>query len=167
MDCPGFRFEELLQVSAGRMFKAWVLEGHVLIPKIMPHIVSSASFVKGDGGPGSIRRFNYTDVLPFTLVDEHIQVVDVEKLELRFSMKETVRADGRVISASYLMQFQPCENNGSTAAVASICRTVAVYNTAAGGAEAKEEEIISGKEGLFEMFKNVEAYLIANPTSFV
>ncbi|KAL5983639.1 hypothetical protein ACLOJK_017729 [Asimina triloba] len=154
------------KASAGRMFKAWVLEGHVLMPKIMPHIVSGASLVKGDGGPGSIRRFNFTDVLPFTHVDEHIEVVDEENLELRFSMKETARGDGRVISASYLMQFQPYENNGSTTAAASICRTVAVYNTAAGGAEAKKEEIISGKEGVLGMFKDIEAYLIANPTAF-
>jgi hypothetical protein len=47
-------------VAAPRLFKAGVMDWHTLAPKLAPHIIASAHPIKGEGGVGSVRQFNFT-----------------------------------------------------------------------------------------------------------
>lgn len=47
-----------------RLWKAGILDLLNLLPKIMPEVIASAQFLKGDGGVGSIRQLNFTPGLP-------------------------------------------------------------------------------------------------------
>ncbi|XP_058083199.1 major allergen Pru ar 1-like [Magnolia sinica] len=159
MGLTGFSFELVSPVDPARMFKASVVDGHNLVPTIQPEVVSSAGILEGDGGPGSVRQFKFTEVIPFSHVEERIEVLDEDKLEYKFTMKEATHTGGRVISATYNMKIEPSADGGC------ICRTTAEYNTG-GGVKALDEEINSGKEGVMGMFKAIETYLIQNPSAY-
>lgn len=48
-------------IPAPRMFKALILDGDNLIPKLMPQAIKNIELVQGDGGPGSIRQMNFAE----------------------------------------------------------------------------------------------------------
>jgi hypothetical protein len=51
-------------VPADRLWKASFCDGHNLIPKLLPGIISSIDILEGDGaGVGSVKKFNFTDGL--------------------------------------------------------------------------------------------------------
>lgn len=60
-------------VPAGRLFKAFVLDFDNLLPKLMPQAFKSIETIKGDGGPGTIKKLNFTEgqlhLLNFTSFD--------------------------------------------------------------------------------------------------
>ncbi|KAA8548980.1 hypothetical protein F0562_000664 [Nyssa sinensis] len=43
------------------MFKALILDSHILVPKLMPQSIKSIEFIEGDGSVGSIKQTNFTD----------------------------------------------------------------------------------------------------------
>ena len=42
-------------ISADKMFKAFVLDGDTIIPKALPHAITSVQTLEGDGGVGTIK----------------------------------------------------------------------------------------------------------------
>lgn len=46
-------------VPPAKMFKAAVLDADNLIPKVMPQAVKSVEIIKGDGGPGTIKKIHF------------------------------------------------------------------------------------------------------------
>ena len=48
-------------VPAGKLFKALVLDLDNLLPKIMPQALNSVETIEGDGGPGTIKKMNFTE----------------------------------------------------------------------------------------------------------
>lgn len=56
--------EHTSAVPADRLWKASFCDGHNLIPKLLPGIISSIDILEGDGaGVGSVKKFNFTDGL--------------------------------------------------------------------------------------------------------
>jgi len=47
-------------VAAPRLFRAAVMDRHILAPKVASHVVASAHRVEGEGGVGSVREFYFT-----------------------------------------------------------------------------------------------------------
>lgn len=47
-------------ISPSRMFKALIVDSHLLIPKLLPQFIASVDVIQGDGGPGSIEQVNFT-----------------------------------------------------------------------------------------------------------
>lgn len=46
-------------IPPSRLFKALVLDGDNLIPKILPQAIKSTEIVEGNGGPGTIKKVTF------------------------------------------------------------------------------------------------------------
>ena len=44
-----------------RLFKAFVLDGDNLIPKIAPQAIKQVDILEGDGGPGTIKKITFAE----------------------------------------------------------------------------------------------------------
>ena len=42
-------------IPADKMFKAFVLHANTIIPKVLPHAITSVETLEGDGGPRTIK----------------------------------------------------------------------------------------------------------------
>ena len=42
-----------------KIFKAFVLDAHILVTKIFPDVIKSVTFEGGDGGPGTIKTVHF------------------------------------------------------------------------------------------------------------
>lgn len=60
MGVTTFTQEFVTPVSPARMFKALVVDSHILVPRLVPESVKSSEFVEGDGGAGSITQTNFS-----------------------------------------------------------------------------------------------------------
>ncbi|XP_037480702.1 pathogenesis-related protein 1-like [Triticum dicoccoides] len=70
-------------VAAPRLFRAGVMDWHTLAPKLAPQVVASAHPVEGEGGVGSVRQFNFTSAMPFSVVKERLDFLDADGCECR------------------------------------------------------------------------------------
>ncbi|KAM0855495.1 hypothetical protein ACQ4PT_049738 [Festuca glaucescens] len=138
------------QVSAPRKFRATVMDWHNLAPKLAPHIVDSAHHVEGDGGVGSVRHYNCGSAVPFNSMKKKVEFLDVEKCECKY----TIECDG-IETSTWNIKMKPTANGGSVATVECTSK----------GVEAKDM-MLKAKDSAAEMFKTVEAYLIANPSAY-
>ncbi|KAM0870396.1 hypothetical protein ACQ4PT_040028 [Festuca glaucescens] len=135
------------QVAAPRMFRACVMDYHTLAPKLAPHIIDNAHHVEGDGGVGSIRHYNCGSAVPFNVVKKKIEFLDVDKCEFKY----TIECDG-IDMATWNIKIKPTANGGSVAKVECTYK----------GANGKDM-MLKAKDSGADMFKTVDAYLIANP----
>ncbi|KAM0906557.1 hypothetical protein ACQ4PT_016695 [Festuca glaucescens] len=138
------------QVSAPRKFRATVMDWHNLAPKLAPHIVNSAHHVEGDGGIGSVRHYNCGSAVPFNSMKKKVEFLDVDKCECKY----TIECDG-VETSTWNIKMKPTTNGGSVAKVECTSK----------GMQAKDM-MLKAKDSAAEMFKTVEAYLIANPDAY-
>ena len=50
---------ETSAVPPARLFKAFVLDSHNLIPKVLPQAIKSIEIIEGNGGPGTIKKITF------------------------------------------------------------------------------------------------------------
>ena len=46
-------------IPSDKMFKAFVLDGDTIIPKVLPHAITSVQTLEGDGGIGTIKLITF------------------------------------------------------------------------------------------------------------
>uniref|UniRef100_A0A5B7C962 Putative major allergen Pru ar 1 n=1 Tax=Davidia involucrata TaxID=16924 RepID=A0A5B7C962_DAVIN len=143
-------------IPAPKMFKAFVLDADTLIPKILPQAIKSVEVIEGDGGPGSIKLVTFGEGSQFKSLKHKIDGIDKENFTYSYSIIEGDALMGVLESISYEIKIVASPDGGS------ICKNSSKYHTK-GDAQITEEQIKSGKEKASEMFKAVEAYLLANP----
>ncbi|CBI22930.3 hypothetical protein VitviT2T_006069 [Vitis vinifera] len=156
MGVTTFTQEFVTPVSPARMFKALVVDSHILVPRLVPESVKSIEFVEGDGGAGSITQTNFSGDSDCEYLKYKINAVDKEKLECRYTLIEGGVLGDQLESIVYEMKFEESGDGGC------ICKTRSEYHTK-GEFEIKEESIREGKEKAMGVYKLVEAYLLANP----
>ncbi|KAM0870395.1 hypothetical protein ACQ4PT_040027 [Festuca glaucescens] len=139
--------ESKSEVAVPRMFRACVMDCHTLAPKLAPHIIDNAHHVEGDGGVGSIRHYNCGSSVPFNVVKKKIDFLDVDKCECKY----TIECDS-IEMATWNIKIKPTANGGCVAKVECTYK----------GANGKDM-MLKAKDSGTDMFKTVEAYLIANP----
>ncbi|KAF7011263.1 hypothetical protein CFC21_025591 [Triticum aestivum] len=144
-------------VAAPRLFRAGVMDWHTLAPKLAPHIVASAHPVEGEGGIGSVRQFNFTSAMPFTLM-ERLEFLDEEKCECKSTLIEGGGIGTAIETATSRIKVEPAVNGGSLVKVNSTYKLLP-------GVEVNDE-ITKAKESVTAIFKAAEAYLIANPDAY-
>lgn len=65
--------EEVCQVEARRLWNAMAKDSHNLLPKVLPEIFASVTYLQGDGGVGTIKQLNFTPgITPIKSSDGHI-----------------------------------------------------------------------------------------------
>ena len=48
-------------IPPAKMFKAFVLDGDTLIPKILPQAIKNVEILEGDGGAGTIKQITLVE----------------------------------------------------------------------------------------------------------
>ncbi|KAM0899193.1 hypothetical protein ACQ4PT_021488 [Festuca glaucescens] len=145
-------------VAAPRLFKAGVMDWHTLAPKLAPHIIASAHPVEGEGGVGSVRQFNFTSAMPFSVMKEKLDFLDMEKCECKSTLLEGGGIGITIETATSHIKVEATANGGSVVKVETTYKLLP-------GAEVKDE-ITNAKDSLTNIFKAAEAYLIANPDAY-
>ncbi|SPT20112.1 unnamed protein product [Triticum aestivum] len=145
-------------VAAPRLFRAGVMDWHTLAPKLAPHIVASAHPVEGEGGIGSVRQFNFTSAMPFSLMKERLEFLDAENCECKSTLVEGGGIGVAIETATSHIKVEPAADGGSVVKVDSTYKLLL-------GVEVKDE-IAKAKDSITAIFKAAEAYLIANPDAY-
>ncbi|KAM0899192.1 hypothetical protein ACQ4PT_021487 [Festuca glaucescens] len=145
-------------VAALRLFKAGVMDWHTLAPKLAPHIIASAYPVEGEGGVGSVRQFNFTSAMPFSVMKEKLDFLDMEKCECKSTLLEGGGIGITIETATSHIKVEATANGGSVVKVETTYKLLP-------GMEVKDE-ITNAKDSLTNIFKAAEAYLIANPDAY-
>ncbi|WCJ23415.1 Major pollen allergen Bet v 1-A [Euphorbia peplus] len=141
-------------VPAATMFKVFVLESDKYIPKIIPQI--TIEVLQGSGGPGTIKKTTFAaEGSEVKYIKTRIESTDkdsfkhsysviggepwMETLEKITSEFEMVSLEGETIVKIKTMYY-PKENS-----------------------EVDEDIIMAGADKVMDIFKAIEAYILANP----
>ncbi|KAL5541890.1 hypothetical protein UlMin_009600 [Ulmus minor] len=146
-------------IPPARLFKALVLDAHILIPKIMPQAIKSFEVVQGDGKAGSIKLMTFPEGSHLKSIKTRIDELDEEKFIYNYTLIEGSELLEKLEYISYEVKFEPTPEGGSKN------KMVSKYCTK-GDFELKEEEIKASKEKALAMYKVAEGYLIQNPDDY-
>ncbi|XP_059647172.1 major allergen Pru ar 1-like [Cornus florida] len=147
-------------IPASRLFKALILDADNLIPKIAPQAVKSVQIIEGNGGPGSIKQMNFAEGSHFKFVKHRIDKLDEPSMTYAYTLIEGDALMDKLESISYEIKLEASPEGGCNG------KNTSTYHTKP-GVEIKEEEVKAGKQAAAGIFKAVEAYLLANPDSYV
>ena len=154
-----FNEEFTSPVSAQRLFKALILDGDSLIPKLMPQAFKSVETIQGDGGAGTIKQINFAEGAQTKYLKHRVDALDKDNLSYSYTQIEGEGLMDKIESISYEIKFGPSSDGGC------IGKNVSKY-VPKGGVEIKDEEIKEGKEKATAVLKAVEAYLLTNPDAY-
>ncbi|KAI4303179.1 hypothetical protein MLD38_038841 [Melastoma candidum] len=152
--------EIVSSVPPEKIFKAFVLEADVLLPKIVPQIFQSFEILEGDGGAGTVKKITFGDAVKFKHAKHRIDLLDKEKFIYHYSWVE-----GDILSLhhyekiSYEMKVESGPDGGS------IFKNATIYHTHGDG-KVSEELLKEDNEKIFGLFKAVEGYVLANPAAY-
>ncbi|XP_022722051.1 major allergen Pru av 1-like [Durio zibethinus] len=154
-----YESEVVIAISPAKMFKACIIDGDKLIPKIVPQAFKSVEYIEGNGEPGSIKKVTFGEGSQFNYVKQKVEALDKENFAYSYSVIEGDALMNTLEKIAYQTKLE------ASAAGGSICKTISKYYTI-GDFELKEEEIKAGKEKALGMFRAVEAYLLSNPDAY-
>uniref|UniRef100_A0A2N9H8J4 Bet v I/Major latex protein domain-containing protein n=1 Tax=Fagus sylvatica TaxID=28930 RepID=A0A2N9H8J4_FAGSY len=152
--------EYMSPIPVDKLWRASICDVRNLLPKLLPQLVSSAYFLEGDGGVGTITQYNLTNAVEgFGHVKDRIDVIDHENHIFKYSVIE-----GGLVGLK----------------LKSFVAEVILNSTGEGGCLAKlkieyesledsllsEKDVTSIKEGKLAMTKAIEGYLLANPDAY-
>ncbi|KAF6176781.1 hypothetical protein GIB67_020503 [Kingdonia uniflora] len=143
-------------ITVARLWKATVVDSHILIPKIAPQFVESIN-LEGDGGAGTIKTFKFTEaVKEVSIVKNRVDELDQENFSYKYTV---IEGNDKYESSAFQIKLEASPEGGS------ICKISGEYKTVDGHVPT-EEESKTLKEGTLKMFKGIETYLIASPDAY-
>ncbi|MBA0710644.1 hypothetical protein Golax_009920 [Gossypium laxum] len=154
-----YESEVITAIPPAKMFKACIVDGDTLIPKIVPQAFKTVEYIEGNGEPGSIKKVTFGEGSQFNYMKEKVEALDKDKLVYRYSVIERDALMNKLEKITYETKLEASPGGGS------ICKTSSKYYTI-GDFEITEEGIKAGKEKALQIFKVVEAYLLANPDQY-
>nr|AEF38450.1 allergen Mal d 1.04 [Malus domestica] len=146
-------------IPAPRLFKAFILDGDNLIPKIAPQAIKSTKIIEGDGGVGTIKKVTFGEGSQYGYVKQRVNGIDKDNFTYSYSMIEGDTLSDKLEKITYETKLIASPDGGS------IIKTTSHYH-AKGDVEIKEEHVKAGKEKASGLFKLLEAYLVANPDAY-
>ncbi|KAK8585863.1 hypothetical protein V6N13_050833 [Hibiscus sabdariffa] len=155
-----YEYEVSTTIPPAKMFKACILDGQNLIPKVVPdQAFESVEFIKGNGEPGTVKKITFAEGSQFGYMVEEVEALDKDELVYRYSVIEGGALMNKVEKIGYESKFESSPDGGS------VCKIRCKYHTI-GDFEITEEGSKAGKEKAMEILKAVEAYLLANPQHY-
>ncbi|KAK5840687.1 hypothetical protein PVK06_009590 [Gossypium arboreum] len=73
-----YESQVITAISPAKMFKACVLDGDNLIPKILPQAFKSIEYIEGNGEPGGIKKVTFGEGSQFKYMKQKVEAVDRE-----------------------------------------------------------------------------------------
>ncbi|CAL5337927.1 hypothetical protein CsSME_00021264 [Camellia sinensis var. sinensis] len=154
-----FTNEYTCPIPPTRAFKALILNGDNLIPKLMPQAFKSIELIQGDGGVGSIKQINFAEGGPFKSVKHRVDEVNEEACKYNYTLIEGDVLMDKFEKICYEIELVASPDGGS------ITKSTTKYYPL-GNYVINEEELKVGMENAGGMFKVVEDYLIQNPNVY-
>ncbi|KAM7259165.1 hypothetical protein ACFE04_014906 [Oxalis oulophora] len=147
-------------VSADRLFKALILDGDNLMPKVLPQAIKSIDVVEGvRGESGSITKTTLIEGTETKFLKHRVEVLDKEKMKYSYTLIEGEDLNEKIESIFYEVKIEASADGGS-----KVTNTV-TYNTKA-ETEITEKEIEPAKLKAMAVFKAVEDYLLKNSEAY-
>ncbi|KAM3755652.1 hypothetical protein ACB098_02G055800 [Castanea mollissima] len=146
-------------IAPAKLFKAFVLDGDNLIPKVAPHAIKSAEIIEGNGGPGTIKKITFGEGSQFKYVKHRIDEIDHVNFTYCYSVIEGDALSEVLEKISYEIKIVSSPDGGS------ILKSTSKYHTK-GEHDIKEEQVKAGKEKAAGLFKAIESYLLAHPDAY-
>ena len=146
-------------IPPARLFKALVIDAHILIPKLLPQVVKSIEIIQGDGGVGSIRQITFAEGSQFNTVKNRIDELNEETYSYKYTVIEGDALADKLELIVHEVQFEATAEGGSKN------KMTTKYHTK-DDVVVKEEEIKANKEMVLGMHKVVEGYLLQNPDTY-
>ncbi|KDP26937.1 hypothetical protein JCGZ_21030 [Jatropha curcas] len=150
--------EVVTAISPEKMFKVFVLEDSVIIPKIIP-VIKSIEIIEGNGGPGTIKKTTFVEGSEVKYVKNRIDAIDKDNFIYNYTTFEGALWSNTIEKVSYEIKLVSAPNGGSI--VKSIGK-----DYAKGDAKIDGEVIKAGEQQILAMFKVIETYLLANPNAY-
>ncbi|KAB1213911.1 Major allergen Mal d 1 [Morella rubra] len=76
MGCFTYETESTSVIPPAKLFKAFILDGDNLIPKVAPQAIQKAEIIEGDGGAGTIKKITFGEGSQFKYVKHKIDEID-------------------------------------------------------------------------------------------
>ncbi|KAM6565865.1 major allergen Pru av 1 [Cannabis sativa] len=147
-------------ISPTRLFKALILDGDNLIPKIAPQAIKQVETLEGDGGAGTIKKITFGEGSSFKYVKHRVDSIDQDNLCHSYTLIEGDALTDKLEKICYETKLV-----ASPDGVGSVINTVSKYYTI-NDAEIKEEDVKQGKEKASQLFKLFEKYLNDHPDAY-
>ncbi|GAB2289653.1 hypothetical protein Dimus_023960 [Dionaea muscipula] len=158
---PVKTFTEVIESSVApeRLFKAIVLDGHNLLPKLIPGSFESIEIVEGESiAVGSVKKITFAQGHHYKYAKQRIDELNVDTFYCKYTITESDLLDGKY---EYIVN----EIKYDAVGTGSICKLTSHLHLKE-GVELNEERIKVGHEKMEKSFKIVEEYLIANPQAY-
>nr|XP_010914509.1 pathogenesis-related protein 1 [Elaeis guineensis] len=153
-----FTIERTSTVSMERLCKAVALDGHNLLPKVLPEYYVSGEIVENSGA-GTIRKFKFTPaVKAASFIKDRVEV-DQENHLVKYVIIDGGLIGKRLKSHVLEVKYEASDNGGC------VVKTKIEYETL-DDKPLSEEEVAKMNEGVVQSTKAVEGYLLANPTAY-
>ncbi|PKI56709.1 major allergen Pru ar 1-like [Punica granatum] len=157
MDIPCAYREFVLPVSNVRAFRAFIIDGCNLMPKLLPHFIKHVYLVNRDGGPGTIQR------VIFKSGGEDLYRVDTfdpENYAYKATLSKGCMLHEKFDSVIYKLRF--VASGGPDKCIVKM----AIEYHMKEGRRLKEEDIERGQQRVIGFYQTMAAYLIANPDAY-
>ncbi|XP_020570996.1 pathogenesis-related protein 1-like [Phalaenopsis equestris] len=156
-----FTDESFWSVEIDRLWKARIIDGHNLLPKLLPDFISHVKIIEGDGGIGTVRQLNFNKGKnEYDFVMEKIVALDSDC----YRTKETVIKGGligsRMISYSLEHKFEKVSEHNTRVKL-----TVEYESFDEKPLSVEEQNLLVVK--LTGVMKAIEGYLHTHPTAYV
>ncbi|XP_038974110.1 pathogenesis-related protein 1-like [Phoenix dactylifera] len=147
-------------VGIERLWKATACDDHNLLPKVLPDFFVSAEIVEGNGGAGTIRKFNFRPAVKVaSFIKDHLEVVDHESHLVKYAVIEGGLIGQRLKSQMFEVRYEVSGNGGC------VVKTKVEYDTL-DDKPLSEQELEELKGWLVQVLKAMEGYLLANPSAY-
>ncbi|KAH7511428.1 hypothetical protein ACOSP7_007239 [Xanthoceras sorbifolium] len=143
-------------ITIERLWRAAIIDAHNLMPKLLPQIISSIEILEGDGGVGTITKFNFTDAVEkYRYVKDRVEAMDHENHVFKYSIVEGGILGVKVNSYVAEVSFTSASDGGCLA-------KLKIEYESLGESLLTEEEAADIKSGILAMVKAVDGYLLGN-----
>ncbi|KAG9459526.1 hypothetical protein H6P81_004034 [Aristolochia fimbriata] len=128
-----------------------------LIPKLLPELIPSIEVLEGDGGAGTVQKFNLKHGPP---LKTHVLVMDHEKHLYKYAIIEGGPI-GTLLKSCTFQTTMEASSEGGTKNTLNV-----EYETLGDNplTEAELAQVVGGVPGLAQA---MEGYLVANPDAYV
>ncbi|KAF3432412.1 hypothetical protein FNV43_RR27152 [Rhamnella rubrinervis] len=146
-------------IAPARLFKAFILDSHNILPKTVPQVVEKVDIISGNGGPGSVYKVHFAAGNPVKYLVHQTDAVDSQNLTYSYTVPEGDVLRDVLDKYCYDIKFEASQDGGS------VVKSKITYYTKA-GVEISEDQLRIGEDKVAGLYKAVEAYLVANPDAY-
>ncbi|XP_047952242.1 major allergen Pru ar 1-like [Salvia hispanica] len=147
-------------IPPARFFKAFFVDSHNLMPKILPTVFKSIDYTEGTGGSGSIRVLSFHEGNEVKTMKHKIEEVDEANLVYKFSIIEGANMGVDFESVKCVNKVEAGPDGGC------VLKSTVTYNTKGDNENVIQESIKKAKESLVGFFQAVVGHLHSNPDAY-